>query len=391
VRLAFVVPRYGEEVLGGAETAARELAERLAHTGISVDVMTTCAAGLRSWQNVYAVGCSYANGVNVHRFPVDHRIRNMQRYWELLAKFANGWPASVDEEYEFIHQSAHSPALYAHLARVGRDYEFLILIPYLFGITYYASTLWPRRTILWPCLHDEPFARFQATRLMLNSCRGIMFNCKPEMMLAETRLGVRNPGSCVVGLGLTAHAASAQRFRSRFGLSGPFVLYAGRLEGMKNVLQLLDFFEGYKRLNPGPLKLVFVGDGELTIPAHPDVVRLGFLDVQDKRDAFAAATVLCQPSLMESFSIVVMEAWLAGVPVLVHGDCDVTRYHVLQSNGGLYYSSFDEFTATLDWILEHPAERRLMGELGRAYVLREYNWEAVIARFRQALRLWQSL
>ncbi len=157
---------------------------------------------------------------------------------------------------------------------------------------------------------------------------------------------------------------------------------------MKNVLQMVGYFTEYKRLHPGPLQLVLMGAGPLAIPAHPDIIQVGFLTTREKLDAFAAATVLCQPSLLESFSIVLMEAWLAGTPVLVHGDCEVTRYHVLRSNGGLYFTSADEFAGAIDWFLAKQVQGASMGKLGRAYVMREYDWATVLARFRAALEVW---
>jgi glycosyltransferase involved in cell wall biosynthesis len=387
--LAIVVPRYGEEILGGAETFARQLAEHLPQPEFDVEVLTTCADDLHTWDNVYPAGPTEINAIQVRRFPIDHSLRDERRHRELMHKFANHEPTTVDEEYEWIDNSAHSPALYAHVARRGLAYDFLIFVPYVFGTTFYGTTLWPERSILWPCLHDESFARFLQTRLMMNACRGLMFTSEPEMALAREKLGVRNPGACVVGFGLDDCQGHAERFRRRFDVADPFILYSGRLDGMKNLLELLAFFIQYKRRRPGPLKLVLMGEGSLAIPSHPDILPIGFQNGQEKLDAYAAATVLCQPSLLESFSIVIMESWLTAVPVLVHGDCDVTRYHVLRSNGGLYYTDFDDFGGALDWLVEHAAGRAQMGKLGRAYVLREYNWEAVLARFRAALKVWQ--
>jgi len=391
MRLALVVPRYGEEVLGGAETFARQLAEHLPRPEFSVQVLTTCANDLLTWRNVYSPGPTQVNGVRVRRFPIDHRFRNERRYWELMIKFTNRWPTTVDEEYEWIDHSAHSPALYTHIAQHGLEYDFLIFVPYVFGTIFYGTTLWPERSILWPCLHDEPFARFLQTRLMMTSCRGLMFTSEPEMALAQGKLGIRNLGACVVGFGLDDYQAEPGRFRQRFELSDPFILYSGRLDSMKNLLELLSFFVEYKQRRSEPLKLVLMGKGPLPIPSHPDILSIGFQGGQEKLDVYAAATILCQPSLLESFSIVIMESWLAGLPVLVHGDCDVTRYHVLRSNGGLYYAGLEEFAGALDWLMEHPAERARMGQLGRAYVLREYNWETVLGRFRDALEMWQCL
>jgi len=388
IRLAFVVPRYGPEVFGGAETITRSLAEHLPPSEFHVEALTTCAQDLLSWQNVYPPGAYQINGVKVRRFPIDPRVGDPRLHRSLMVKFTNHWPMAVDDEDAWIDSSAHSPALYAYITQRGHDYDLLIAGPYLFGLTFYSAALWPERTVVWPHLHDEPFAHFTQTRLMLEACRGILFNCEPERALAERKLGIHNPRSRVVGEGLEEFRAEPDRFRQKFGLTGPFVLYAGRLDDMKNLLTLLAYFGEYKQRQPGPLKLVLMGDGPLVIPPHPDFLAVGFQDEQSKQDALAAALVLCQPSILESFSLVLMEAWLAGAPALVHGDCDVTRYHVLRSNGGLYFTSAAEFAGALDWFLAHPEGRRQMGKLGRDYVRREYNWPTVLNRFREAVALW---
>jgi glycosyltransferase involved in cell wall biosynthesis len=153
---------------------------------------------------------------------------------------------------------------------------------------------------------------------------------------------------------------------------------------------LLDYFLEYKRRVPNELQLVLAGAGPVNIPAHPDIHALGYIPEDLKRGAYAAATVVCQPSMLESFSLVIMEAWLAGAPVLVHGDCAVTCDHVRRCNGGLYFSTLDEFIETLEWFRIHPAKRGRLGQQGRAYVQREYQWTAVIDRVAQALRQWLS-
>jgi len=194
----------------------------------------------------------------------------------------------------------------------------------------------------------------------------------------------------VIGFGLADETGSAERFREAHGLTGPILLYSGRLEGAKNVPLLVRFFIEYKAERGGPLKLVLMGSGPEVIPRHPDIVTLGFRQGQAKLDAYAAATVLCQPSVNESFSIVVMESWLACVPVLVHAHCAVTRYHVQRSCGGLYFSSYVDFAAVLDWFMENDVLRRRMGENGRRYVNTNYNWDAVARRFRAAAERWQT-
>ena len=126
----------------------------------------------------------------------------------------------------------------------------------------------------------------------------------------------------------------------------------------------------------------------MRIPARlsADILDLGFVTPQNKADAYAAALVLCQPSLLESFSLVMMEAWLAGAPSLVHGRCAVTRDHCLASNGGLFFDDYFEFAEALDLLARDEALRRRMGEAGRAYVLAHYTWDRVTDNYLAVLR-----
>lgn len=389
-RLGIVVPRYGSDVLGGAETFARQLVEHLPPGEFAATVLTTCARDLLTWRNEYPPGESRINGVQVLRFPIDHRCRDARLFRQLTDRFNRGEPASPADQAAWLEHNAHSPELYLYLAGHGRNYDLLIFLPYLFGTTIYGSAIWPEKSVICPCLHDEPYAYFGDVRLALAGARGLIFISPAEQALAETKLGVRHPAACLVGVGLDEFSADGVRFRLKFGLEEPFVLYSGRLDPMKNVMQLLDFFLAYRQAHPErPLKLALAGSGPLRLPDHPDLVLLGFLDPADLRDAYAAAMLLCQPSLVESFSIVLMEAWLAGTPVLVHGHCPVTRDHVMRSNGGLYFTSAAEFGEALDWHFDHPQERRRMGALGRAYVQREFSWPVVLDRFRAALALWE--
>jgi glycosyltransferase involved in cell wall biosynthesis len=388
-RIGFVVPRYGPGVLGGAETFARHLAEHLPPDKFDVTVLTTCARDLLTWRTEVSPGVSQINSVRVLRFPIDHRHRNARLFQRLTDRFNRGEPASLSDQAAWLEHSAHSPDLYLHLARHRHDYDLLIFLPYLFATTLYGSTIWPEKSVICPCLHDEPYAYFADVRLALSGARGLMFISPAEQALAENKLGVRHPAAHLVGVGLDDFAADGARFRRKFGLDGPFVLYSGRLDPMKNVMQLLAFFLTYRQARPDrALKLVLAGSGPLRLPEHPDIVPLGFLTSGDLHDAYAAAAVLCQPSLAESFSIVLMEAWLAGTPVLVHGHCPVTRHHVLRSNGGLYFASAAEFGGALDWLLDQPESRRRMGALGRAYVQAELNWPTILDRLRQGLAIW---
>ena len=98
---------------------------------------------------------------------------------------------------------------------------------------------------------------------------------------------------------------------------------------------------------------------------------------RDLHDALAAVS----PSALESFSLVVLEAWVDRVPVLVNGTCGPTREHCERSGGGLWFPSYPEFEATLDRLVGDPRLRAALGDNGRAYVDRYYRWPVLIERY----------
>jgi glycosyltransferase involved in cell wall biosynthesis len=91
------------------------------------------------------------------------------------------------------------------------------------------------------------------------------------------------------------------------------------------------------------------------------------------------------PSPFESLSIITLEAWKLGVPVLANARCRVLMGQCLRSNGGLFYHGYAEFAEGLKLLLDRPEMGRRLGEQGRAYVDAEYSWETVEAKVEDLL------
>jgi glycosyltransferase involved in cell wall biosynthesis len=99
----------------------------------------------------------------------------------------------------------------------------------------------------------------------------------------------------------------------------------------------------------------------------------------------AGAVAFVHPSVNESFGIVLLEAWLAGTPGLVHARSAVLRWQCAQSNGGLWFRHYPDFEEALLRLLDDPPLRHALGAAGRAYVRRTYAWPAVEQRLFAAL------
>jgi glycosyltransferase involved in cell wall biosynthesis len=173
-----------------------------------------------------------------------------------------------------------------------------------------------------------------------------------------------------------------EAFRSKFAIEGDFILYVGRIDESKNVHELLDYFIQYRTDHEVELKLVLIGKTHVSLPDRPDIISLGFVSEEDKFNAMASALALLQPSRYESLSLVALESWLVETPVLVNGDSEVLKYQCRQSNGGLYYSSYDEFELALNQLINYPDIAAVLGRQGRSFVLERFNWDVILAKFQ---------
>lgn len=386
MRIAFVIPWYGD-IPGGAETECRQTAEKLQMSGVDVEILTTCVKQfLSDWNTDYFTEGTYTeNGITVRRFSV--RKRDTRKFDAINFKLMHNCRLSPIEEQDFMENMINSDNLYSYIRDHGNDYDYFFFIPYMFGTTYYGSRICPERSILIPCLHDESYAYMDIFKNMFEDVKAVIYNSEPEKELANKIYDIKGH-QIVMGAGMdTDISYNARRFRDKYNIKNDFLLYAGRRDSGKNVSLLMEYFARYKESCGGDLKLVLIGKGELAIPKEHkhNILDLGFVSFQDKLDAYAAATLFCMPSTNESFSIVIMEAWLCGTPVLVHADCAVTKDHCIKSNGGLYFSNYDEFEECINYFLKNPEKHDLMAHNGKKYVIGNYSWETVVQKYKHLL------
>jgi glycosyltransferase involved in cell wall biosynthesis len=383
MKLAVVVPRYGERVVGGAESLARGLAQAGLKRGWQVEIWTTCADDHFTFRNTLPAGRANVHGVDVVRFPITSFDREQAARLEGKIVGSGGLP--VEEQYDWLDAAAHSAGLYAHVAGHAAEFDAVITLPYASPLIHYACWAAPDRTILWPCLHNEPYAYFEPLRLLMESVYGVMYNSPEEGHLASRQLLIHPKRQAVLGAGVTVREGSEVRPNG----SEEYLLYFGRLEAGKNLALLYDYMQRYVE-EEGRLRLQVWGAGPLRPPAHPVFDFRGYASEAEKVYACANALALCQPSLNESFSLTIMESWLAARPVLVHERCAVTREHVRRGRGGLWFDTYEEFAGAVNWLRRHPERASRMGQNGQQYVRSNFTWPAVLDRFSRALSGWQG-
>ncbi len=385
MKVAFVVPRYGDEVIGGAERAAQQLAERLvAARGWPVEVLTTCAVDYRTWANAYPPGTTDLRGVRVVRFASARgRSADFDAYSaEILPAPTRATDA---QQWGWIdRQGPVCPDLIDAVA--ATDAALVTFHPYLYAPTVLGISRVAPRAVLHPSAHDELPIHLPLYREVFTCTRALVFWTGDEQRLANRLFPVVSRPQIVLGLGVEAGAGETQPALQELRLEDrPYLLYLGRVDDAKGTGPLVHWFSTYKERRPGPLALVLVGPVIGAPRPHPDVVLSGPVDESTKWGLLRGATVLVAPSRYESFSLALLEGWSAGVPALVNGACAVTREHCRRSGGGLWFEGYAQFEAALDLLTGSRDLRDGMAACGSAYVADRYTWPCVIERYASFL------
>ena len=344
MKLAIAVQRYGASINGGAELHARYIAERLARHA-EVEVVTTCATDYVSWRNDLPAGVEQVNGIAVRRFPVRHE-RDPREFGRHSARVFTQ-PHSIADELSWLDsEGPASRAMIDYLARAAVDYT--IVFSYRYYHAWHAAHRLHDKTILVPTAERDPAIALGIFGPVFRAVRAVMYNSPEERAMIEAATGNTDVPGVVVGVGSDVpEKTDAARFRKAYRVDRPFAIYIGRIDENKGCKQLFEYFQRYAATFPRGLDLVLIGNAVMPVPDHPRIRHLGFLSDRDKFDALAASDLLIMPSFYESLSMVALEAWALGRPVLANGRCDVLKGQCIRSNAGLYYESYEEFAEAL--------------------------------------------
>jgi glycosyltransferase involved in cell wall biosynthesis len=445
VKIAFIVQRYGADILGGSEYHCRLIAERMAQRH-QVDVLTTCARDYITWKNEYPEGTDRIRGVNVRRFA-NARTRDIESF-NRYSDWIFNYPHSDQDEMAWLEQQGPwCPALLEHLERQQRSYDVMIFFTYLYAPTLLGMKIAPARSILVPTAHDEPAIRLRMYQELFKTAKAFAYNTDVERRFLNRTFDIHAIAEETIGCGVDLpqarpypravdelatvgggrdrdrhhrgggrgrgdQAAETARptpgedepeadttddpesgtgnrkvmrgrgevFRRRHRLYGPILLYGGRIDPGKGCEELFQYFHAYVK-DGGNATLALMGAKLMPLPEDPSVRFAGLLSEQERAEALEAATVVVVPSPYESLSLLALESFAVGTPILANARSEVLVEHARKSNAGLYYGDQDEFVEGLKLLLADDRLRANMGRNGRVYVKQNYRWDIVMGKY----------
>lgn len=376
-KVAFVVQRCGREVNGGAEQLCLKIAQRMS-VHWQTEVLTTCALDYVDWANHYPPGVEVIDGTLVRRFPVAIP-RETEAFNRLSSQLhPRSATASLEEQEAWMQtQGPWSPELFAFIEAHANDYDAFIFFGYLYAQTWFGLPKVAEKAILAPLAHHEWTLYLNLWDRFFSLPRAFIFNTIEERDLLRRRFPNARLEGPVVGVAVDRPAdIDPLRFRRKHGIDEGFLLYVGRIDPSKGCDELFNFFLRHRAAGRKPEKLVLLGKSAMPVPDHPDIIALGFVSESTKWDALAACDALVMPSLHESLSMVLLEVWSVGKPVIVNGCCEVLVGQCRRANGGVWYENFKEFSQGLI-CLQEGRNPSVLGRQGWHFVRENYSWPVI--------------
>ena len=383
-KILFVVQRYGLEVNGGSEAYCRQIAEKLSSI-YDVSVLTTCAEDYVTWENKYQEGIEKINDITVIRKKVVEP--RTQKKFSKATDIINFDKENLLSGIEWQKaQGPYSLELLNYLSNHKEEYDVIIYMTYLYFTTYFGIQIAPEKSILIPTAHDEPPIYFGIFNSIFHLPRCILYLTNSEKNFVTKKFHNNYVNSDIVGVGIDIEKDVENiNLKDRFHIEDEYLIYLGRIDESKGCKNMIDYFLEYKAKYNNNLKLALAGKTAMNIPVNNDILNLGFVSEIEKINLLKNSKALILPSEFESLSLSTLEAMYFGIPVLVNGKCDVLKDHAILSKAGLYYMNKLEFIESLAYIDENPEIMKKMGENGVLYVEKNYRWDVVIEKYKNAI------
>lgn len=387
MKIAFVVPRYGLEIVGGAEYHARVVAEHLKRYH-QIEVLTTCARDYRTWKNEYKEGIKLVNGIKVRQFK-NKQEREINKFREIEEKVFHHIHGRDDEIAWINEQGPYCENLIEYIKNNKKEYDCYIFFTFRYYPTYYGIKSLEDKALIAPLAEDDPALNLTTTREIFETTKGIIYNAPEERELILKKVNFQEKEKIwdVVGCGIEIPTNLERLKRS---MDGDYILYLGRIDGSKGCFTLFEYYQkAIAELKEIP-KLILAGYNAIEIPNHEKIKYVGFISEEEKIRLLKNAKFLVMPSPYESLSLVTLEAMACGTPVLVNGECEVLKGHCLRSNAGLWYRNYGEFKECLKFLCSNEEISKKMGENGRVYVENNYSWKNIEEKYLQLLEKFKE-
>ncbi|MCI4364477.1 MAG: glycosyltransferase family 4 protein [Thermoplasmata archaeon] len=373
---------------GGVERHVAEISGRLGARGHRVDVFTSELYREFPMQRLGPdVPREEARPFgNVHRLPV----RSLPG--PLHYPFFRGLESALSRQQpEVVHVHTYGTHQVAVAGRYGRATGTPFVLTAHFHPIWSIEGGWVRHRL------RGFYDRRLAGPIVRAAARVIVQTREEERLLRS--LGLELPPVHVIPPGYAPLAATAPggTFRARYGITGPYLLFVGRLASNKGLLPLLEAFRTVAHDAPSATLVLIGEDGGMRTSVEAAAVRLGLGErvrilghVPDDAvlaDAYRDARLTVLPSEYEAFGLVLLESLAQGTPVVASRVGGIPEF-VPDGQAGLLVTPNDpsELARAILRLWDDTSLAGRLGAYGREVVVPQYTWDRLVDRLEGVYR-----
>jgi glycosyltransferase involved in cell wall biosynthesis len=287
------------------------------------------------------------------------------------------------------------PRLLNELGRREDDFSFLLFFSYRYFHSFHGIHRFSHKAILVPTAEHDETIYIRIFKELFQLPAAIIYNSHEERELIQKVSNNAHVLGDVVGVGSEIPQRTYPAdVRKKYFLNDRYLVYVGRLDENKGVPELLTFFARLQEEGGTELSLVLAGKSQIPLPDLPKIRYLGFVSEKEKFDLLAGSEFLVIPSQFESLSMVALEAWAMGKPVLANGRTEVLRGQCRRSRAGLWYRDYEEFREVVGLLENDASLCSSLGQNGKLFFSRNYSWPEIERKYLQifsALGMQESL
>ncbi len=382
MRIAELSTRY-PPAPGGVEVHVQEISRRLAARGHHVGVYTSDLEREFPWRRLDPgfPRSGTREGVRIERLPV----------WsfpgDLHYPFFRGLEKTLARDRpDVVHVHTYGTNQAAVARRFSRRTGTPFVLTAHFHPIWSMEGHWLRRRVR--SFYDRSLAG-----PVVGAARALVVQSREEERLLR-ELRVPLPPIELIPPGYASPPPApegAASFADSLGLTGPFLLFVGRLAKNKGLGPLLGAFGELAR-HDASANLVIVGaDGGQRPFVEAEVARLGLAgrvhlpgfiaEGSQLASAFREARLFVLPSEYEAFGLVLLEAMAQGTPVIASRVGGIPEF-VEDGRAGTLVPPLDEgaLSKAITDLWDDPSRRERMGEYGRTEIVPRYSWDRVVDR-----------
>ncbi len=385
-KIGIVVQRYGNEINGGAEYHARLIAEKLSKY-VQIEVFTSTALDYVTWKHHFKEGFELINGIKTNRYKVD-KERNPEVFGNIQKKIYDEEHDYEDELKWLEEEGPFLPDMLKDIKKRENEFDYLIFFSFRYYHSFYGIRDFKDKCILVPTAEHDEVLYLRLFKDFFKLPKAIIYNSVEEKEIIEKVSDNKDVISDIVGVGSEIpELFEPDVFGDKFDIEGDYFVYIGRLDENKGVPQLLNYYLKVLEENKINLTLVLMGKSVIDIPEHKNIRYIGFVTDKEKFDALAGAEFLVIPSQYESLSMVSLEAWALGKPVIANGKTEVLQGQCKRSNAGLWYYDYEEFREIILLLMNDKKLKKKMGDCGRKFFEKNYSWKVIEDKYLEIFKV----